>query len=76
MSAVLSRVSSAVHQVATKLHLPTHSRPLSDEEEAMFGVEYAATLGLHLTADEQLAQFKRDTEGAPLVQRPLRRRLV
>jgi hypothetical protein len=35
--------------------------------------EYAATLGLHLSPDEQLARFKRATEGAPVVRRTPRR---
>lgn len=38
--------------------------------------EYEFVLGLHLTPDEQLAQFKHSTEGAPVVKRVVRHPLT
>jgi hypothetical protein len=42
-------------------------------DDAALADEYAAVLGLDLSADEQLSRFKRSTEGAPVVRRSARR---
>jgi hypothetical protein len=59
-----------------KQHPASNSDARKRAEETALGAEYAASLGLHLSVDEQRARFKRSTEGAPLVQRPLRRQPV
>lgn len=45
---------------------------VSQEEERRMSAEYARAMGMHLSVDEQVSDFKRRTEGAPRVQRQLR----
>lgn len=45
---------------------------LSDAEERKFAAEYAYAMGLHLTPDEQVVDFKVRTECAPPAYSPSR----
>lgn len=43
------------------------------DQQARMADEYSHVLGLHLSRDEQVATFKRTTDGAPIVRRTARR---
>lgn len=69
MSDLMQRAAVAARRAVARR--PRRRHPVEDDEQ--LADEYARALGMHLSLDDQAAWFKQHTEGAPFVQRPVRR---